>query len=165
MLNTIRQKILSLNDAKTQIELYRRENQKIIWTNGVFDLLHPGHIRYLCDARALGERLIVGINSDDSVRRLKGPKRPVNPENARLLQMAALQMIDLVILFEDDTPLQCILTLKPDIIAKGGDYQPDEVVGGHEVRSWGGQVVIIPLEPGHSSSGIIEKIKGLSDED
>src|SRR5690606_22732060 len=114
------QKIKSLAESRDQVEKWRLERQKIVWTNGVFDLLHPGHIRYLCAARDLGDKLVVGINSDASVYRLKGPGRPVNHQDARLLQMAALQMTDLVLLFEEDTPLQCILTLRPDVIVKGG---------------------------------------------
>jgi rfaE bifunctional protein nucleotidyltransferase chain/domain len=165
MIDTIMQKIKSLAGSRDQVEKWRSEHQKIVWTNGVFDLLHPGHIRYLCAARDLGDRLVVGINSDASVYRLKGPGRPVNPQDARLLQMAALQMTDLVLLFEEDTPLQCILALRPDVIVKGGDYRPEEVVGGREAASWGGVVVIIPFEAGHSSSGIIKKIKRQSHED
>lgn len=165
MLQTITQKIQSLSECRDQVEKWRSEQKKIVWTNGVFDLLHPGHIRYLCAACDLGDKLVVGINSDASVYRLKGPGRPVNPQDARLLQMAVLQMTDLVLLFEEDTPLQCILTLRPDVIVKGGDYQPDEVVGGREAAAWGGVVEIIPFEAGHSSSGIIKKIKRQSHED
>lgn len=160
MIELIEKKILSLAEAREKADKWRSAGNRIVWTNGVFDLLHPGHIRYLCAARALGELLIVGINSDQSVRRLKGPARPVNSEESRSLLVAAMQMVDLVVLFEEDTPLECILQIKPDIIAKGGDYQASEVVGGQEAEIWGGKVCILPFESGFSSSGIIDKIKG-----
>lgn len=165
MINKIEHKIVSLSAAKRQVEQWRSNQNKIVWTNGVFDLLHPGHIRYLCSAKDLGDFLVVGINSDDSVRRLKGPGRPVNREANRLLQMAALLMVDLVVLFREDTPINCILELQPDIIAKGGDYREGDVVGGKEAKSWSGSVVILPFESGHSTSSIIEKIQRKSHED
>ncbi len=160
MLETILHKIKALSNAESVMEQWRTDGKRVIWTNGVFDLLHPGHIRYLCAAKDLGDKLIVGINSDESVKRLKGNDRPINNEASRLLQMGALQMVDLVVLFGEDTPLECILSLRPMVIAKGGDYDPKEVVGGSEAKSWGGKVVILPFETGHSSSKIIESIQG-----
>ncbi|MCL4109280.1 UNVERIFIED_CONTAM: hypothetical protein GTU68_063048 [Idotea baltica] len=160
MLEKIHDKIQPLSLAVEIVQQWRTEGLDVIWTNGVFDLLHPGHIKYLCAARDLGDKLIVGINSDESVRRLKGDDRPINNESSRLLQMGALQMVDLVILFAEDTPIECILALRPKIIAKGGDYDPDQVVGGVEAREWSGKVEILPFEAGHSSSHIIEKIQG-----
>ncbi|MCB0686383.1 MAG: adenylyltransferase/cytidyltransferase family protein [Saprospiraceae bacterium] len=159
MLNTIQNKIVNLSEASLRVDRWRQEGGLIVWTNGVFDLIHPGHIRYLCAAKALGQYLVVGINSDASGKRLKGPDRPINTEEHRLLQMAAMQMADLVVLFEEDTPLECILKVRPDIIAKGGDYQEEEVVGGKEAKAWGGAVKLLPFETGHSSSKIIESIK------
>jgi len=160
MLEKILDKIQPLSLATSLVQQWRSDGQRVIWTNGVFDLLHPGHIKYLCAARDLGDKLIVGINSDESVRRLKGEGRPINNEASRLLQMGALQMVDLVVLFAEDTPLECILALRPMVIAKGGDYDPEEVVGGSEAKSWDGRVEILPFEAGHSSSHIIEKIQG-----
>ncbi|MBK8502701.1 MAG: D-glycero-beta-D-manno-heptose 1-phosphate adenylyltransferase [Saprospiraceae bacterium] len=165
MLAQILNKIQPLNEAASIVGQWQTAGKKVIWTNGVFDLLHSGHIKYLCAARELGDYLAVGINSDVSVKRLKGEHRPINEQSARLLQMAALSMVDLVILFEEDTPRESILVLKPKLIVKGGDYLAAEVVGGEEAKEWGGKVVIIPFEPGHSSTRIIQKIQKLSHED
>jgi D-beta-D-heptose 7-phosphate kinase/D-beta-D-heptose 1-phosphate adenosyltransferase len=161
MLDQILDKIQPLPDALAAVQRWRRTSQKIIWTNGVFDLLHEGHIKYLAAAKSLGDKLVVGINSDASVRRLKGNDRPILYQDARLLQMAALMMPDLVVMFEEDTPLASLMVLKPDMIVKGGDYQVAEVVGAQEARQWGGTVKIIPFEAGHSTSQIIRRIKSL----
>ena len=133
---------------------------RVVFTNGVFDLLHPGHIDVLSASRARGDSLVVGINSDDSVRRLKGPTRPVRGEADRAYVLAALECVDVVVLFGDDTPLELIETIRPDIVAKGGDYTVDTIVGAREVQSWGGEAVVIPLTPGHSTTSIIEKLSG-----
>jgi D-beta-D-heptose 7-phosphate kinase/D-beta-D-heptose 1-phosphate adenosyltransferase len=130
---------------------------RIVFTNGVFDLLHPGHVDVLTESRARGDALIVGINSDDSVRRLKGPTRPIRNEADRAYVVSALECVDAVVLFSDDTPLELILTIKPDVLAKGGDYTVDSIVGSREVASWGGETVVIPLTPGHSTTLTIEK--------
>lgn len=135
-----------------------REGRRIVFTNGVFDLIHPGHVDVLNAARALGEALVVGVNTDDSVRRLKGPHRPVRSEADRAYVLASLEAVDAVVLFADDTPLDLILALRPDVIAKGGDYTVDTIVGAREVREWGGDAVVIPLTPGHSTTRIIEKL-------
>ena len=135
-----------------------REGRRIVFTNGVFDLIHPGHVDLLNAARALGEALVVGLNTDDSVRRLKGTGRPVRTEADRAYVLASLEAVDAVVLFADDTPRELVLALKPDVIAKGGDYTVDTIVGAREVREWGGDAVVIPLTPGHSTSGIIEKL-------
>jgi D-beta-D-heptose 7-phosphate kinase/D-beta-D-heptose 1-phosphate adenosyltransferase len=132
---------------------------RVVFTNGVFDLLHPGHIDVLSAARAAGDALVVGVNSDDSVRRLKGPERPIRTAVERALVLAALESVDAVAVFEQDTPLELIVALRPDIIVKGGDYSPDTVVGRREVESWGGSVVIVPLTPGQSTTSIIEKLR------
>jgi rfaE bifunctional protein nucleotidyltransferase chain/domain len=132
----------------------------VVFTNGVFDLLHPGHIDLLSAARSRGDALIVGINTDASVRRLKGPSRPVRNEAERAIVLAALEMVDCVVGFEQDTPLDLVLTLKPDVIVKGGDYSIETIVGAREVQAWGGEAVVIPLTPGQSTTSIIEKLSG-----
>jgi D-beta-D-heptose 7-phosphate kinase/D-beta-D-heptose 1-phosphate adenosyltransferase len=132
---------------------------RVVFTNGVFDLLHPGHVDVLAAARAAGDALIVGVNSDDSVRRLKGPARPVRTAVERALVLGALESVDAVAVFEQDTPLELIIALRPDVIVKGGDYAPDTVVGRREVESWGGSVKIIPLTPGQSTTSIIERLR------
>jgi len=130
----------------------------VVFTNGVFDLLHPGHIDLLTAARAAGDALIVGVNTDASVRRLKGPLRPVRTEADRAYVLAALECVDLVVAFEQDTPLELVKHLRPDVIVKGGDYGEDTIVGANEVKSWGGRVMVVPLTPGQSTTGIIERM-------
>ena len=136
-----------------------RQPGRVVFTNGVFDLLHPGHVDVLVAARACGDVLVVGLNSDASVRRLKGPERPVRSEAERAYVLAALEAVDVVTLFEQDTPLELVRVLHPDVIVKGGDYSPDSVVGGEDVRARGGSVVIIPLTPGHSTTSTIERLR------
>ncbi|MGH7655412.1 MAG: D-glycero-beta-D-manno-heptose 1-phosphate adenylyltransferase [Gemmatimonadaceae bacterium] len=133
----------------------------VVFTNGVFDLLHPGHIDLLLGARAEGDHLVVGLNSDASVRRLgKGPERPVRGEGDRAFVLAALAMVDAVVVFDQDTPLELVRRLEPDVIVKGGDYTPATVVGAADVTARGGRVVIIPVTPGHSTTSTIEKLRG-----
>jgi rfaE bifunctional protein nucleotidyltransferase chain/domain len=132
----------------------------VVFTNGVFDLLHPGHIDVLTGARAQGDHLIVGVNSDASARRLgKGADRPVRTEVERAYVLAGLAAVDAVVVFAEDTPRELVRALAPDVIVKGGDYAPDDVVGGEEVRARGGRVVIIPLTPGQSTTSIIERLR------
>lgn len=132
----------------------------VVFTNGVFDLLHPGHIDVLTGARAQGDRLVVGVNSDASVRRLgKGPDRPVRTEAERAYVLAGLAAVDAVVVFDEDTPLELVGTILPDVIVKGGDYAPDTVVGADVVRARGGRVVIIPLTPGQSTTSIIQRLR------
>ena len=133
---------------------------RVVFTNGVFDLLHPGHVDILFQSRAKGDALVVGVNSDDSVQRLKGPRRPVRSEADRAYVLAGLESVDVVVLFGDDTPLELILALKPDVVAKGGDYAIDTIVGAREVREWGGEAVVVPLTAGQSTTSIIEKLSG-----
>ena len=133
---------------------------RVVFTNGVFDLLHPGHVDVILGARARGDVLVVGLNSDASVKRLKGPERPVRTEGERAYVLAALEAVDAVTLFEQDTPLELVQLLQPDVIVKGGDYSPDTVVGANEVRARGGDVVIIPLTPGHSTTSTIDRLRG-----
>lgn len=131
----------------------------LCFTNGCFDLLHPGHVKYLEDARALGDFLVVGLNGDASVARLKGPSRPLQDEGARAAVLLGLRSVDAVIRFDQDTPFELIRALAPDILVKGGDYTVDGVVGRDLVEARGGRVEIIPFLPGHSSSAIVERIK------
>lgn len=136
-----------------------QQKGRVVFTNGVFDLLHPGHVDVLIGARACGDVLIVGINSDASVARLKGPERPVRCAADRAYVLAALAAVDCVAVFEEDTPLELIQLLQPDVVVKGGDYDPSTVVGAAEVRARGGEVVIIPLTPGHSTTATIAKLR------
>jgi D-beta-D-heptose 7-phosphate kinase/D-beta-D-heptose 1-phosphate adenosyltransferase len=146
---------------------WRKDGQKIVFTNGVFDILHAGHVDYLTTASKLGDRLIVGLNDDVSVKRLhKGPERPINPQQARSRVLGALRVVDAVLIFGEDTPLEIINLLKPEILVKGGDYsaeqdivgEKDYIVGSREVRSWGGEVRSIPLTPGFSTTNIIQRL-------
>jgi D-beta-D-heptose 7-phosphate kinase/D-beta-D-heptose 1-phosphate adenosyltransferase len=132
---------------------------RLVFTNGVFDLLHPGHVDVLLGARRRGEALLVGLNSDDSVRRLKGPGRPVQAALDRAYVLGALETVDAVVVFEQDTPLELVRALRPDVLVKGGDYTPETIVGRREVESWGGAVVVIPLTPGQSTTSIIERLR------
>jgi len=132
---------------------------RVVFTNGVFDLLHPGHVDVLVAARALGDALAVGLNTDASVRRLKGPTRPVRSERDRAHVLAALEAVDAVVLFDDDTPLELIRALMPDVLVKGGDYTMESVVGAQDVVAHGGEVVIVPLTPGHSTTGTVERMR------
>jgi D-beta-D-heptose 7-phosphate kinase/D-beta-D-heptose 1-phosphate adenosyltransferase len=130
----------------------------VAFTNGVFDLLHSGHVDLLFAARETADALIVGINSDLSVRRLKGPARPVRTEAERAYVLASIEAVDLVVIFAEDTPLELVKHLQPDVIVKGGDYTEESIVGAAEVRSRGGRVVVVPLTPGQSTTSIIEKL-------
>jgi D-beta-D-heptose 7-phosphate kinase/D-beta-D-heptose 1-phosphate adenosyltransferase len=136
----------------------RRQGKRIVFTNGCFDLLHPGHLYTLAQARALGEVLVVGINSDASVKRLKGEHRPILREAERALLLSALELVDYVTVFNEDTPLELIRLLRPQILVKGGDWHPEAIVGREEVEGEGGRVVVIPYQPGFSTTGIIERI-------
>ena len=133
---------------------------RVVFTNGVFDLLHPGHVDVLLGARRQGDALIVAVNSDDSVRRLKGPDRPVRSEAERAYVLAAFEMVDCVVVFDQDTPLELIQRLRPDVLVKGGDYSESTIVGASQVRSWGGTVVVVPLTPGQSTTNIIRTLRG-----
>lgn len=124
----------------------------------MFDLIHPGHVDILNAARGTADALIVGVNSDESVRRLKGPTRPVRSDAERAYVLAALECVNLVVIFPEDTPLNLVKHLRPDVIVKGGDYEEDTIVGATEVKSWGGRVVVVPLTPGHSTTAIIRKL-------
>jgi D-beta-D-heptose 7-phosphate kinase/D-beta-D-heptose 1-phosphate adenosyltransferase len=152
--------VRSLPSALEQVAAWRQQGVVVGFTNGCFDLIHPGHISLLAQARANCERLIVGLNSDASVRRLKGEGRPVQPEAARALVLASLATVDMVVDFDEDTPLALIEALSPDVLIKGADYRIDEVVGADFVRSHGGRVVLAALEPGYSTSATLAKLAG-----
>ncbi len=138
----------------------RAKSKKVIFTNGCFDLLHRGHVTYLQQAKKLGAILVVALNDDASVKRLKGPTRPVNTLADRLSVMAALESVDYVTWFEQDTPLEAILTIRPDILVKGGDYSLETIVGAKEVKEWGGSVKALPYVEGQSTTNILKRSKG-----
>ena len=158
-LELVYDKILPLAELSRRRCGWRNISQRTVFTNGVFDLVHPGHLTYLAEAASLGHRLIVGVNSDASVRRLKGCSRPVMSLDARMQLLASLFFVDGVIAFEEDTPLNLIEALRPDILVKGGDYHPDDIVGAAEVRGWGGRVEVLPYLDGHSSTNIMAAIR------
>ena len=138
----------------------RAAGKRIVFTNGVFDILHPGHLRYLQAARAHGDVLIVGLNSDASVRRNKGPERPINPEEERAEVLEALACVDAVSIFDDDTPADIIRRVQPDILVKGADWPADQIVGRDTVEARGGRVILEPVEQGYSTSAIIDRVRG-----
>lgn len=150
-------KIISLEEARKLFTPEFRTQNRLVFTNGCFDLLHRGHVYNLSRAREMGDLLVVGLNSDVSVSRLKGPERPVNQQQARAEVLAAMSFVDYVIIFHEDKPLNLLNAVKPHILVKGGDYEVEEVVGYMEVTSWGGRVEIIPLLEGYSTTGIINK--------
>jgi D-beta-D-heptose 7-phosphate kinase/D-beta-D-heptose 1-phosphate adenosyltransferase len=152
-------KIVPREEAAEQVERWRRRGWRVGFTNGCFDLLHPGHVHLLEEARSKCDRLVVGLNSDASARRLKGPKRPVQPDAARAAVLASLASVDLVVVFEEDTPEELIAELRPDLLMKGADYALDEVVGADLVRGWGGKVALADLLPGHSTTATLARIR------
>jgi D-beta-D-heptose 7-phosphate kinase / D-beta-D-heptose 1-phosphate adenosyltransferase len=154
----MRKMFLSPRDLQPVLTELRQQGKRIVFTNGCFDLLHPGHIHTLVQARALGDVLIVGLNSDESVKRLKGNKRPILDQMERAAILAALEAIDYVTIFSDDTPRALILQLQPDVLVKGGDWNAETVVGKEEVEAWGGTVVLIPYQEGNSTTNIIERV-------
>jgi len=160
-LNSIQNKIYTLLDLEKQIEKWRSAGDKIVFTNGCFDILHKGHIEVLAKTSNLGNRLIIGLNSDSSIKNLKGENRPILEEDSRALLLAALQFVDAVILFSEKTPFQLISEIVPDILSKGGDYKIEEIVGYEVVQQNGGKVITIPLTEGVSTSNIIDKIQNV----
>jgi D-glycero-beta-D-manno-heptose 1-phosphate adenylyltransferase len=155
------QKIFTLSTLQKQVAAWRLKGKTVAFTNGCFDIVHPGHIASLTDAAKEADYLVVAVNSSASVSRLKGPERPINTEDSRCTVLAAMAMVDAVVVFDDDTPLQTIVALRPDVLVKGGDYTIDKIVGAAEVQSWGGKVVINPLVAGFSTTSIIQKIHSL----
>lgn len=153
--------VLTLDDAARLAAAHQKAGRRVVFTNGVFDLLHPGHVRYLAAARALGDALIVGVNSDRSVRANKGPSRPIMPENERAEILAALASVDGVAVFDEETPAEIIRRIQPDVLVKGADWAADAIVGRDTVEARGGRVVRMPVEPGFSTSAIVEKIRSI----
>jgi D-beta-D-heptose 7-phosphate kinase/D-beta-D-heptose 1-phosphate adenosyltransferase len=151
--------VVSQEEAILHVAAEKRNGRRVVFTNGCFDLLHPGHIRCLQQARALGDALVVGINSDASVRQIKGARRPIIPQEERGELLAALACVDLVTIFDAPTPREIIARLLPAVLVKGGDWGPGEIVGREEVEAAGGRVVSIPLAPGYSTSAILERIR------
>ena len=139
----------------------RARRQRVVFTNGVFDILHPGHLRYLQQARALGDVLVVGLNSDASVRRTKGPDRPINSQDERAEMLGALDCVDAVVIFDEDTPADIIRAVQPDVLVKGADWAEDAIVGRDTVEGRGGRVVRVPIEAGFSTTAIVEKVRSL----
>ena len=148
-----------LDNVINAINDYKKDSKKIVFTNGCFDILHVGHIRYLSEAKSLGDILVIGINSDKSVKELKGPSRPINPLSDRALMLSELRYVDYVVSFEEQTPLELIKIIMPDILVKGGDYTIETVVGSSEVIHSGGQVKLLQFHNGYSSTNYIDKIK------
>jgi rfaE bifunctional protein nucleotidyltransferase chain/domain len=151
-------KILTWEALKREVERVRGEGEKVAFTNGCFDILHAGHVQYLREARKAGDLLILGLNSDASVRAIKGEKRPLVPQRERAEVVASLAAVDYVTLFDETTPLALIEYLRPDLLVKGGDWKEESVVGRDAVRSWGGRVILIPMTEGVSTTNIVEKI-------
>jgi len=151
--------LLNWDEALELRQTWAMQAKKVVFTNGCFDLLHPGHIKYLNDAKVMGDVLIVGLNADASISRLKGNSRPINPLTDRAAMLMGLKSIDAVVAFEEDTPHKLISMLLPDVLVKGGDYAPDDIVGAKEVRDAGGEVIVVPFLAGYSSSKLIERIK------
>jgi rfaE bifunctional protein nucleotidyltransferase chain/domain len=154
--------IIPRHELASLIDQLRAEGKRIVFTNGCFDILHRGHVEYLAAARQLGDVLIVGLNSDASIRRLKGPDRPINPQDDRAAVLDGLRSVDIVTIFEEDTPAQLIAIVEPDVLVKGGDYTEATVVGADVVRARGGQVVIVPLLEGRSTSALIARIRAMA---
>ena len=158
-LNKLKAKILKIKDLSQIIKQWRLNGDKIVFTNGCFDLIHLGHLEILARSADLGDKLIVGINSDMSIKKIKGNSRPIIEEDSRAKQLAAIEFIDAVILFNEDTPYDLINILKPDVLTKGGDYKKNDIVGNQLINKEQGEVVIIPLTQGYSTTSILEKIK------
>lgn len=152
-------KVISISNLSSKLDQWRLENKKIVFTNGCFDLLHAGHIAYLTEAAALGDVLILGLNSDSSVQKLKGPERPINNEETRTTILASMFFIDAVVVFDDETPLKLIKTVLPNVLVKGGDYKIADIVGARETIANGGEVKVLTFLQGYSSTGIVNKIR------
>ena len=152
-------RVLTWEQLGAVVNRARSEGLRIVFTNGVFDLLHPGHVRYLQHARNLGDMLVVGLNADASVRRNKGADRPIIPEHERAEVLAALECVDAVVVFGEDTPAEIVRLVQPDILVKGADWPADQIVGRDTVEARGGRVVLVPVEQGHSTSAIVERVK------
>lgn len=148
-------------EAKHRVQEWHKNGHQIVFTNGCFDLLHFGHIYLLRQCRLHGDKIIVGLNSSASIRRLKGTHRPLQDDQSRLAVLDALELVDLIVIFDEDTPLDLINALRPDVLVKGGDYHPDQIIGANEIKSWGGQVITVPYQPGFATTLLESKIKAL----
>lgn len=160
--NKFEKKILDREQLQATLKSEKENGRKVVFTNGCFDLIHPGHVAYLEDAAARGDLLVVGINSDESVRRLKGSERPINPQQDRALLLAGLGSVDYVTFFAEDTPLELVSALRPDVLVKGGDWPVEKIVGHEVVLGGGGKVLSLPFREGYSTTRIIEKIRALT---
>ena len=158
---SISNKILDWNSAKEKVNQWKNQNFKVVFTNGCFDIIHPGHVDYLEKAKRLGDKLVIGLNSDHSIKILKGATRPINDASYRQTILSAFEFVDAVVLFEEETPLNLIQELKPDILVKGGDYTVENIVGAKEIIRNGGKVEIISFLEGYSSTKVITKIQNL----
>ncbi|MDG1284079.1 MAG: D-glycero-beta-D-manno-heptose 1-phosphate adenylyltransferase [Flavobacteriales bacterium] len=158
-LNKLNTKIYSLEELENQVNAWKQAGEEVVFTNGCFDIIHRGHIEVLAQTADLGDRLIIGLNSDSSIQKLKGKNRPIIDENSRAILLASFSFIDAVVLFSEETPINLIRSLKPDVLAKGGDYEISTIVGHKVVQENGGQVILVPFVDGFSSTTIIEKIK------
>ena len=156
-LPTIKSKIVDISEIRELVSKWKSDGNSIVFTNGCFDVLHYGHVTYLAEASDLGDKMIIGLNSDASVRRLKGKTRPINGQHERAVLLAALQFVDAVVIFDEDTPENLINIVGPDFLVKGGDYTIDTIVGANFVMSYGGKVITIPLVENFSSSSIIKR--------
>ena len=156
----LNKKILEIKDLQPLLNVARFCGKRIVFTNGCFDILHKGHVEYLTKARDLGQLMVIGLNTDASVKRQnKSPERPINDQNTRAIILAALECVDYVVLFGEDTPYELIKAVQPDVLVKGADYKPEEIVGYDIVKARGGQVIAIPLTEGFSTTGLIEKLR------
>mgnify|MGYP000432704915 CR=1 FL=1 len=158
-INRILAKVAKQEDLQSLLTYWRLKDYKIVFTNGCFDLLHKGHIEYLSKAADHGDILVVGMNSDDSVKRIKGDSRPIQDESSRAMTLASLKMVTVVVVFEEDTPYNLIKEVKPDVLIKGADYKEEDIVGADIVKENGGEIVTVELTEGYSTSNIIDKIK------
>ena len=158
-LNKLNTKIYSLEELGNKVTAWKQAGEEVVFTNGCFDIIHRGHIEVLAQTADLGDRLIIGLNSDSSIQKLKGKNRPIIEEQSRAILLASFSFVDAVILFSEDTPINLIRTLKPDVLAKGGDYEINTIVGHKVVQENGGQVILVPFVDGFSSTTIIDKIK------
>ena len=158
-LNTLKNKIFTLEELKTQVESWKNSGEKVVFTNGCFDIVHRGHIEVLARTADLGSKFIIGLNSDSSIKKLKGDDRPIINEQSRAILLASLSFVDAVVLFSEETPINLISTLVPDVLAKGGDYEIKTIVGHEIVQKNGGKVILVPFVDGFSSTIIIDKIK------
>ena len=158
-LNAIQSKIIDINNIESHLAYWKLKNQKIVFTNGCFDILHRGHVEYLAQAANHGDVFVIGLNTDNSVSRIKGPSRPVQDEYARAILLASLNFVSAVILFDEDTPYELIKKVQPDVLVKGSDYNAEDIVGYDIVKAKGGEVVTIDFIEGYSTTSIIEKLK------